>query len=496
MSAIEIAWTVTGMLVSVMVGIGLAAVGYNPPEFRLARRCFWLSSVLLGGMAIVWHVQTGHSLLWRVVVSGLIGAAILILLPESLRWVARRELSAKQSQLPPAEPSPRTAPVTPSTIPAVQPKPPEPILAASPIDKLSELGWTVKRGASDITFEVIDKPLPDIKKSSRYLRGVGAFQLHLQLVKDIKGLHWLADINQCSKIEINAGRFNDLSELRGFSHLKSLIISQTPFDGLSAIDLSPLSSLTNLRELALGDTKATDIGPLANLRNLNSLTLGRMPIRDLSPIAGLRFLESLDITGAAATDLSPLAQIQSLRELDVDGKQLADLTRIHGLTTLKIVGQGDMDLAPVGTLSSLKSLSILGQKTFNLSALHTLTNLQELTVMAIGFGASSAVVGLDGLAELTGLKKLSLGHLLAGDLKVVGNLKHLEEINISAMPVSSVESLRGLASLQTVSIVQTNVVDISPLLGLGNLKKLTVYGSPVRSDVLTTLERNGVQIQR
>ena len=91
MSAIEIAWTVVGIIVSIAIGAGFAVIGLAPPEFKVARICFWGSSVILAGMDIVWSIQTEHSFMWRAIVSGLIGASIFVFLPEGLRLIHRRE---------------------------------------------------------------------------------------------------------------------------------------------------------------------------------------------------------------------------------------------------------------------------------------------------------------------------------------------------------------------------------------------------------------------
>jgi hypothetical protein len=61
------------------------------------------------------------------------------------------------------------------------------------------------------------------------------------------------------------------------------------------------------------------------------------------------------------------------------------------------------------------------------------------------------------------------------------------------MPIASIEPLRGLVSLKSLPLNLTNVVDISPLLELPALSNLSVLRTPVRADVLTQLEKNGVK---
>jgi len=87
----EIAWAVVAVLVPLLLGAPLNLVGLAPPEFRKARACFYSAALILGGMSLVWQVQTDKPLLFRLVVGistwALIGAG----LPEALRWVNARE---------------------------------------------------------------------------------------------------------------------------------------------------------------------------------------------------------------------------------------------------------------------------------------------------------------------------------------------------------------------------------------------------------------------
>lgn len=101
MSAIEIAWTVVGVVVPVLVGTGYTCVGLVPPEFRRARYCFYFAATVLGGMEIVWYTQTGWPFIWRVAVASLICLTIGIGLPETLRWMHKRESSGSLPISPP-----------------------------------------------------------------------------------------------------------------------------------------------------------------------------------------------------------------------------------------------------------------------------------------------------------------------------------------------------------------------------------------------------------
>lgn len=370
----------------------------------------------------------------------------------------------------------------------------------SPVAQLSDLGWTVRPGSSEVQFEIANKALPDMHDSAFYFRQLQKpFVLHLQSVKTIAGLHYLSSVANCKKIEISAGEFNDVSDLRGFQHLKSLIISQTPIDGLSTIDLTPISSLNSLRELNLFSSKFTDLSPIGGLIKLQILNIKGAPIRDLTPISRLTVVESLDVTDTGVTSLLPIKGMRSLKELGIDSKQapsLAALSGIRSLAVLRIIDQGPVDLSSVGKLENLESLFIWGPPALDLSPLASLKKLRKLQISGLGFNSLSNVTGIEALAKLDSLEELSLGQIQVNDLGFVSALVSLKELNIGMMPVSSVEPLRRLTSLKRLSLNITNVVDISPLLDLPALQNLSVLRTPARADVLTQLERNGVKIQR
>jgi hypothetical protein len=123
----------------------------------------------------------------------------------------------------------------------IRPTPNDPASLA----RLAQLGWTVKPSADGIQFEIANGPLPPMKESANLFRALSVpFGLHFQSVNGLEGLHYLSDVEGCTKIEINAGEFTNISDLAGFNHLTSLIISQIPLNGVGVVDSSPLASLS------------------------------------------------------------------------------------------------------------------------------------------------------------------------------------------------------------------------------------------------------------
>jgi len=368
--------------------------------------------------------------------------------------------------------------------------------------RLAALGWTIKPSQRGIQFEVSSRPLPPMKESADLFRQLQQpFNLLFQSVTGLEGLHYLSDIEGCTRIEINAGEFTDISELRGFSHLPSLGISQVPLNGVGLVDPSALSSLTNLRELNLNNTKVRSLTFLADLTKLKSLNIGQTLVADLSPISALTSLESLDVRGTPAEYLRPIGQDQRLTELSVGGEQipsLVNLTHINSLKKLTIIEQRSFDLSAVGKLVNLESVFIWGPSQLDVSPLHNLTKLRELSIVGFGLatGVPTAVTGIEAIGDLMELRLLVLGQVQITNIGFVSKLSNLNQLNLSHVPIQSIEPVRALKSLEKINLMGIPVVDISVVLDLPALSELTIMRTPAREDVLTAIERRGVKVNR
>lgn len=138
--------------------------------------------------------------------------------------------------------------------------------------------------------------------------------------------HALADhLNKASNEEITidelatvTGMFiwGEASDLTGLEHCVNLTWLYVDWFAFIS-DLSPLSNLTNLRELHLLNQEITDISPLAELTNLTKLDLGRNQISDIGPLSGLTDLSTVVLDGNLITDLQPLATNPGLGAGDI-----------------------------------------------------------------------------------------------------------------------------------------------------------------------------------
>ncbi len=148
-------------------------------------------------------------------------------------------------------------------------------------------------------------------------------------------------------------RISDLSDLKYFPNLTSLNLSWA-MNKQGGVDLTPLSILTKLENLALACTMVKDIQPLSSLKNMKDLQLwGIRDIMDISPLANMTVLESLWITDNLISDLSPLSEMSKLNTLIIEDNIISDVTplaALSGLKCLRIAGNPVKDYKPLSSI--------------------------------------------------------------------------------------------------------------------------------------------------
>lgn len=175
-----------------------------------------------------------------------------------------------------------------------------------------------------------------------------------------------------------------ISELSGIEHLESLTsldLSHNPdaSEGGQISNLEPLSQLTLLRELRLGNNRIDDISPLASLSSLEVLELNNNQIEDISPLSSLTALTTLKLDNNRISNILPLESLESLSVIDLSYNEISDITplaNLTSLTTLKLKSNYIQDISALQNLSSLSTLDLSGNK--NLSDISALTDLPAL----------------------------------------------------------------------------------------------------------------------
>ena len=385
---------------------------------------------------------------------------------------------------------------------------PIPVPSLSPLEGLTNLGWTVVASANNptvVNFQNARSPLPDMNKSAQYMKAMGA-RLNVGIIEasSLLGLSQLAPLQNIVSLQLS-GQFPDLSELRSFRYLQSLNLV-----GASTRDLAPLAGLVQLHELILQQPheNAPDLAPLSALVNLRRLVISGFAFHDLRNLHTLTSLEYLDLTETPVTDFSALRDLPDLKEIIIDQRSAPALLTLGNRIRILRVRHHDglrepIDLGPIPALQNLRTLEVTAAGTLTLTPLRSVHNLTELIITGTelsfrDFGNFTVhLVDPDAIGTLQGLKKLGLAWVDIRDMTLTNGLTALEEIYVNqTRSLSDVRALGNLGSLRAVQLVATSVVDISPLLNLKNLKKLTIQVTPARLDVITELKSKGVVIEQ
>ena len=150
-------------------------------------------------------------------------------------------------------------------------------------------------------------------------------------------------------------------------------------------DVSPLSALTQLTTLSLGDTAVSDVSPLSALTQLTGLGLSVIAVSDVSPLANLTQLKWLHLSFTAVSDVSPLANLTQLTRLSLGNTDVSDVSPLANLTQLTSLGLDYTDVSDVSPLAGLTQLTRLNLNRTAVSDVSPLANLTQLETLALQY---------------------------------------------------------------------------------------------------------------
>lgn len=91
----DLLWTIGIFISGCLFTFGVART--SELEFTAARNCFWLAPIPIAISDIWWEMTTKQPLWARLVISGVLGAVLLIGLGESLRWLTNKKASSQSA---------------------------------------------------------------------------------------------------------------------------------------------------------------------------------------------------------------------------------------------------------------------------------------------------------------------------------------------------------------------------------------------------------------
>lgn len=225
----------------------------------------------------------------------------------------------------------------------------------------------------------------------------------------------------------------------------------------SITDLSDLTQMTNLEELALCNQRIEDISGLKDLP-LKELYLSKNMITDFSVIQSLIDLDILCILENPAVDLSPLGDCGNISQLNIQGMHLTDIDFLKNMNLNYL----DMNNAEVENrifepLTEMKNLDTLCMCNVNEAAAETLSKMSTLKSLVMWGGETSLE-----------------------DLKPLKGMDELESLAFTA-PISSLEGIEQFPSLNFLSVSFSLVKDLTPITGAENLQIIDISNAEIEN---------------
>lgn len=225
----------------------------------------------------------------------------------------------------------------------------------------------------------------------------------------------------------------------------------------SITDLTDLTMMKNIENLALCNQEIEDISALENLP-LKELYLNKNKITDFSVLTGLTNLDLLCILENPAEDLSVLKECSSITRLNIESMKLADIDFL-GQMNLNILYMNNAEI-----------------KDGNMKPLLEINNLQELCIGDVPEEMAEV------LAQMSELKVLIMwgGNTVLKNLEPLKGMESLESLAVSS-PVSSLEGIENFPNLYALSIGFSFITDLTPVLEAEQLHYIDISNAAIDS---------------
>ena len=301
--------------------------------------------------------------------------------------------------------------------------------------------------------------------------------------KDLSDLSYLTFVEDLAIDSVPAGQLSYLSSL---VNITSLQIRNT---SISADELTLIGSLPKLERLTLSGCALSTAAGLETATSITYLDLSQNTIRDLTPLQNMTNLQEVYLQHNAVNDLTALSSLKSLVKLDVSFNLLASLNPIFNCTTLTTLGASNntmTSLAGIDKLTALESFNIANNTLSDVSPIADCLNLKELDI------SSNLISDISSLSVLTKLESLVFTRNSVTELPEFAKDCALITIDGSHNKIESLSALTGLENLNNVFMDYNEALSsIKPLVDCSRLVQVKVYGTKVE-DVSALLDMDVV----
>lgn len=288
--------------------------------------------------------------------------------------------------------------------------------------------------------------------------------IELWLGGSITNLLPIAGLTTLRELHLSRHKLIDLSPLSTLTQLELLRLHTTegcgPETGCDLRDISPLADLDNLKQLILNDRNSDLLSQVSLLTNLEYLEIDRMEVRTLAWADGLAKLKVLNLT-----------EVANVKHYDIDG-----LVFLENLRELYLPpgNPKNNSLQPIASLKKLQTLNLCNITLDDLSPLAQLVEMEQLWItQCVSPSTQGSIVDISALSEMVNLRRLAITHQLIEDISPLQNLTKLESLGLTYLLIEDLSPLQNLKKLESLSLSYNRIGDNTEVLaGLSNLKYL------------------------
>lgn len=327
-----------------------------------------------------------------------------------------------------------------------------------------------------------------------------------EVINKPTGYIFPSDVDKINTFSARGLGIEDISGLEFFESMETLNLSYSKdvngcyvYNNIS--DITPISNLTNLRNLFLSSNHILDISPISKLTKLNNLELEDNNIEDITALADLLSLSTLNLNYNNIHSIQSLSYLKRLSILTINNNIVYDIQPLvdlkNNLMILELRHNRIHDLSPASELINLIYLDL----SHNWAAIKaTISDLQKLTYLNLTETCLSGISFLF-LREMNNLTVLALRGNQIGDLSSLTKLKNLKYLYLTDNEVSNIGPLSNLNNLKAIYLENNWISDIAPLVensGLDEHDCLHLTGNPLddtsKDTYIPQLRERGVAI--
>lgn len=297
--------------------------------------------------------------------------------------------------------------------------------------------------------------------------------------KDLSALSYMTFMEDLAIESVPAGQLSYISSL---VNLTSLQIRNT---SVSAEELKLIASLPKLERLTISNCDMTTIAGLEASTGLVYLDLSENTIRNLTPLESMPNLSEVYLQNNAVDDLASLSNLSALKKLDVSYNLLTSLAPVYNCTALTELRAGNnkiSSLAGIEKLTGLETLNVSFNALSDASDIAACVSLLDLDI------SNNTITNISGFSALNKMTTFNFSRNIVEELPEFAEDCALITIDGSHNQLNSLEALGGLANLNNVYMdYNEELSSIKPLVDCSRLVQVKVYGTKVE-DVSALLE--------